>query len=80
MLKFISRSIAAKLLVVTGVAIAAVLFVSNLILITQTRDRVQNLTMEQANSEAKAIANGVAADLGQLASAARNALFPPDAP
>ena len=72
MLKFISRSIAAKLLVVTGVAIAAVLFVSNLILITQTRDRVQNLTMEQANSEAKAIANGVAADLGELASAARS--------
>ncbi|MHA7969534.1 methyl-accepting chemotaxis protein [Rhizobium sp. CAU 1783] len=72
MFKFISRSIAAKLLVVTGVAIAAVLFISNLILITQTRDRVQNLTMEQANSEAKAIANGVAVDIGELASAARS--------
>ncbi len=71
MFHFISRSIAAKLLIVTGVAIAVVLFLSNFILISETRSRVSGLTMDQANSEAKAIANGVASDIGELASAAR---------
>ncbi|GLR24226.1 MULTISPECIES: methyl-accepting chemotaxis protein [Alphaproteobacteria] len=71
MLKFISRSIAAKLLVVTGVAIAFVLMLSNVFLIFETRDRVQALTMQQATAEAAAIAEEIAGDIGELASAAR---------
>ncbi|MBP1851313.1 methyl-accepting chemotaxis protein [Rhizobium halophytocola] len=69
---FPGKSIAAKLLLVTGLAIAAVLVISNAILIGQTRDRVHDLTNDQARSEAKAIANQVAADIGELASAARS--------
>ncbi|KPF59400.1 methyl-accepting chemotaxis protein [Rhizobium sp. AAP116] len=71
MFAFFTRSIAAKLLVVTGVAIGLVLFLSNLVLISQTRDRVHSLTMEQANAEAKSIAREIAGDIGELASAAR---------
>lgn len=69
---FRMKSLAAKLIVVTGLAIALVLFVSNFFLILQTRDRVQTLTMDQANTEAKSIANETAANIGELASAARS--------
>ncbi|MDR7143567.1 methyl-accepting chemotaxis protein [Rhizobium sp. BE258] len=69
---FRMKSLAAKLIVITGVAIALVLFVSNFFLIDQTRSRVQTLTMDQANLEAKAIANEIAANVGELASAARS--------
>ncbi|MBR0557170.1 methyl-accepting chemotaxis protein [Ciceribacter sp. L1K23] len=69
---FKNMSIATKLLVVTGLAIALVLVFSNLVLISQTRDRVEVLTMDQARIEAKAIANEVAADVGAMASAARS--------
>ncbi len=72
MLKLISKSIAFKLQLVTGIAIALVLALSNLVLISQTRDRVQALTMDQADSQASAIANEVAGDIGELASAARS--------
>ncbi len=68
---FRMKSLAAKLIVITGAAIALVLVVSNLFLIDQTRDRVQTLTLDQANSEAKSIANEIAANVGELASAAR---------
>jgi methyl-accepting chemotaxis protein len=71
MFAFFSRSIAAKLLVVTGIAIGLVLFLSNLVLISQTRDRVHSLTMQQADAEAKSIAREIAGDIGELASAAR---------
>ncbi|MBC2771519.1 HAMP domain-containing protein [Rhizobium sp. AQ_MP] len=71
MFAFFTRSIAAKLLVVTGVAIGLVLFLSNLVLISQTRDRVHSLTMSQADAEAKSIAREIAGDIGELASAAR---------
>ncbi|PYB77744.1 methyl-accepting chemotaxis protein [Rhizobium wuzhouense] len=69
---FKMKSLAAKLIVVTGAAIAVVLFVSNLFLILQTRERVQTLTMDQANAEAKAIATDVAGSVGELAGAARS--------
>ncbi|KAA0700034.1 methyl-accepting chemotaxis protein [Neorhizobium sp. P12A] len=69
---FRMKSLAAKLILVTGVAIALVLFISNFYLISQTRDRVQTLTMDQANSEAKSISNEIAANIGELASAARS--------
>ncbi|MHC2481813.1 hypothetical protein ACVIKP_003604 [Rhizobium leguminosarum] len=68
---FRMKSLAAKLIVITGIAIALVLIVSNFFLIGQTRDRVQTLTMDQANLEAKSIANEIAANVGELASAAR---------
>ena len=71
MFSFFSRSIAAKLLVVTGLAIGLVLILSNLVLISQTRDRVHDLTMQQADAEANAIAREIAGDIGELASAAR---------
>ncbi|CAN7153417.1 methyl-accepting chemotaxis protein [Rhizobium rhizogenes] len=69
---FRMKSLAAKLILVTGLAIALVLFVSNFLLISQTRNRVQTLTMDQANSEAKSISNEIAANVGELASAARS--------
>jgi methyl-accepting chemotaxis protein len=69
---FRMKSLAAKLILVTGLAIALVLFVSNFLLISQTRDRVAQLTMDQANSEAKSISNELAANIGELASAARS--------
>ena len=71
MFALFTRSIAAKLLLVAGAAIALVLLLSNLVLVSQTRDRVQDLTMRQAGSEAKAIAREIAGDIGELASAAR---------
>ncbi|TCL72223.1 methyl-accepting chemotaxis protein [Rhizobium sp. BK251] len=69
---FRMKSLAAKLIVVTGLAIALVLLVSNALLISETRNRVQTLTMDQADIEAKAIANEIAANIGELASAARS--------
>jgi Methyl-accepting chemotaxis protein len=71
-MSFRPKSIAAKLLLVTGLAIALVLVLSNFVLISQTRDRVHVLTMDQASSEAQAIANEVASDIGAMASAARS--------
>jgi methyl-accepting chemotaxis protein len=71
MFALFSRSIAAKLLVVTGLAIGLVLFVSNVVLISQTRDRVHSLIMQQADAEAKSIAREIAGNIGELASAAR---------
>ncbi|MDR6898737.1 methyl-accepting chemotaxis protein [Rhizobium miluonense] len=69
---FRMKSLAAKLILVTGLAIALVLLVSNFLLISQTRDRVETLTMDQANTEAKSISNEIAANVGELASAARS--------
>ncbi|MFS8046860.1 methyl-accepting chemotaxis protein [Rhizobium sp. BR 314] len=69
---FRMKSLAAKLILVTGLAIALVLLVSNFLLISQTRDRVEALTMDQANTEAKSISNEIAANLGEMASAARS--------
>jgi methyl-accepting chemotaxis protein len=72
MFNFKIRSLATKLILVTGGAIATVLIASNSILISQTSDRVHSLTMQQASTEARAIANVIAADVGELASAARS--------
>lgn len=66
------RSLAWKLITITGVAIALVLLVSNVLLISQTRDRVRALTMDQANLEAKLIASEVAESIGELAGATRS--------
>jgi methyl-accepting chemotaxis protein len=71
MSQFIRRSLALKLLVVTGLAIAAVLLSSNLYLISQSRDRVKALIMDQAILEAKKLSEQINADVGVMASATR---------
>ncbi len=72
MFNFKVKSLATKLILVTGCAITTVLVASNSFLISQTSDRVHSLTMDQANTEARAIANVIAADVGELGSAARS--------
>lgn len=71
MFKIVKRSIAAKLMLVTGATIALLLIISNYFLISQTNDRVRSLVMKQAHSEAGAIAKDIAANVGELSSAAR---------
>ncbi len=71
MFGFIKRSIAAKLILVTAATITLLLALSNYVLISQTNDRVRNLVMKQAGSEAGGIAKDIAADVGELSSAAR---------
>ncbi|PTM97553.1 methyl-accepting chemotaxis protein [Mycoplana dimorpha] len=66
------KSLATKLIAVTGGTIALVLLASNFVLISQSEDRVQSLIRNEANSEARAIANEVAGAVGELASAARS--------
>jgi methyl-accepting chemotaxis protein len=66
------NSLSTKLIVVTSIAIAVLLIISNLFLISLTSDRVTALTLEQANAEARAIGNEVATEIGQLAGAARS--------
>ena len=66
------KSLSTKLILVTSLAIAVVLVISNIFLISQTRSRVSSLTMSQAEAEARSIANEVAVDMGQLAGAARS--------
>ncbi|MEI2300766.1 methyl-accepting chemotaxis protein [Ensifer sp. MJa1] len=72
MFKFQAKSLATKLIAVTGGTIALVLLASNFVLISQTQDRVETLVLEQANGEARAIASDIAGDVGELASAARS--------
>lgn len=72
MFNFQVKSLATKLILVTGCAITTVLVASNSFLISQTSERVHALTMDQANTEARAIANVIAADVGELGSAARS--------
>jgi methyl-accepting chemotaxis protein len=71
MLKFAPKSLAPKLLLVTGAIIAILLIATNVVLISQTRDRVGSLIGQQAETEAKAIAQGIVTDTSALASAAR---------
>jgi methyl-accepting chemotaxis protein len=66
-----SKSLATKLLLVTGATVGALLIASNFVLISQTRDRVNALINDQALSQAQSIAATVASDTGELASAAR---------
>lgn len=72
MFKFQAKSLATKLIAVTGGTIALVLLASNFVLISQTQDRVETLVLEQASGEARAIASDIAGDIGELASAARS--------
>ncbi|MBL0370435.1 methyl-accepting chemotaxis protein [Rhizobium sp. KVB221] len=65
------KSLATKLLLVTGATVATLLLASSFFQISQTRDRVSTLINTQAETEAKSIAADVAASTGSLASAAR---------
>ena len=71
MSKFAPKSLASKLLLVTGAIIALLLIASNFVLISQTRDRVGALIADQAEEEARAIAQGIVTDTTALSSAAR---------
>ncbi|GLR50519.1 methyl-accepting chemotaxis protein [Shinella yambaruensis] len=72
MFKFQAKSLATKLIAVTGGTIALVMLASNTVLIGQTQSRVAALVYSEADTEAKAIAADIATDIGQLASAARS--------
>ncbi|UDF32648.1 UNVERIFIED_ORG: methyl-accepting chemotaxis protein (plasmid) [Roseateles sp. XES5] len=72
MLKLMAKSLATKLIVVTGGTIALVMLASNTVLIDQTQNRVSDLVYAQASTEAKAIAADIATDVGQIVSAARS--------
>ena len=72
MLNFRTRSLATKLIAVTGGTIALVLLASNYVLISQTQDRVETLVLDQARGEAKSIASDIASGIGELAGAARS--------
>ena len=72
MFKFKAKSLATKLIVVTGGTIALVMLASNTVLIGQTQGRVADLVYSEADTEAKSIASDIATDIGQLASAARS--------
>ena len=71
MLDMLRRSIAAKLIVVTGCIVAVVMLISNILLTSQTNNRVHGLVMKQASSEAQSVAQDIAASVGELSSAAR---------
>ena len=71
MFNFKPKSLATKLIAVTGGTIALVMLASNTVLIGQTQSRVSDLVYTQADTEAKAIASDIAADIGALAGAAR---------
>jgi len=71
MYKFHAKSLATKLIAVTGGTIALVLLASNFVLISQTQDRVETLVFEGAQAEAQAIASDIAGSVGELAAAAR---------
>jgi methyl-accepting chemotaxis protein len=66
------KSLSTKLILLTGATIALLLLATNAFLILQTRDRVSSLIVAQAQEQARAIANEVAVDMGQLAGAARS--------
>ncbi len=72
MFNFQAKSLATKLITVTGGTIAVVLIASNLILISQTQDRVKTLVLDQAQVEAKAISSDVAGSVAALAASARS--------
>ena len=72
MFKFKAKSLATKLILVTGGTIALVMLASNTVLIGQTQNRVAELVYSGADNEAKSIASDIATDIGQLASAARS--------
>ncbi|MDX3926591.1 MAG: methyl-accepting chemotaxis protein [Shinella sp.] len=72
MFKFQAKSIATKLIAVTGGTIALVLLASNFTLISESQDRVSTLVYNDARAQAEGIASDIASDIGALAAAARS--------
>jgi len=71
MLQKFRSSLALSLIGITGGAIVAVLLASNYVMITQTRERVASLLVEQGKSQATGIASNVASDLGRVTGSAK---------
>lgn len=67
-----SKSLGAKLLIVTVAAVMVVVVASNFVLIRQSADRISGLTLEKARIEANSIANELAGSVGEMAAAARS--------
>ena len=65
------KSLAIKLICITGGTILLLLVASTYFMIAQTRERVFSLLTEQAGMDARAMANYVARDLGALSGSAR---------
>ncbi len=73
MFKFQAKSLATKLIAVTGgIDRARPCSPPTYVLISQTQDRVETLVLDQARTEAKAIASDIASNIAELAGAARS--------
>lgn len=75
MFKLSFKSIGPKLILVVGCSIATVLTLSNSYMIWRTSHRIVDLTMEEAVTGAKAIANGLSADIGIVAGSVRSTAY-----
>ncbi|MGO6881397.1 methyl-accepting chemotaxis protein [Rhizobium ruizarguesonis] len=71
MLQKVRSSLALSLIGITGAAIVAVMAGSNYFMISQTRDRVASLLVEQGKAQATGIASNVASDLGRVTGSAK---------
>ncbi len=60
------KTLAIKLMAVSGVAIALVLFVTNSVLILESRGRIEKMTLERAHAEADAIAKDITGRLVEI--------------
>ncbi|MCF3639178.1 methyl-accepting chemotaxis protein [Rhizobium sp. TRM95111] len=72
MFSFKAKSLATKLMAVTGGTIAIVMLASNFVLISETQDRVAKLVYADADAQAKAIASDIGSNIAELAGAARS--------
>ncbi|WP_052161197.1 methyl-accepting chemotaxis protein [Hoeflea sp. BAL378] len=72
MSKLLSKSLAFKLLAVSATAISLFLAATFAIVISQVRDRTLSMTLEQANTDAKATAQGFNAKISGLAGLTRS--------
>lgn len=70
MLGFKNKSLSTKFIAVAGATVATVLVISNYVLISNTRERVEALVFDQAQIEAKAISADIAGEIGGLTAAA----------
>lgn len=61
-----TRTLAFKLILITVASIAAVLLLSNVVLVVATKDRMEALTFDQARLEASKLANEISAELTAL--------------
>ena len=76
MLGQVRNSIGAKVILVAGLAIAGVMFTSNLFLVSQSRDRSTELVLDQARLEAEKIAVQINSDIGIAAAGGRSSANP----